>query len=355
MRYTNSQKISEDYLEKEKDKIREILYKNDFPFMEKYWERLAQISLVNDRYEALKETISLYNELTAPGFYRPYETYFIEIAEAHLKTCQVTSEAYKLLDFCEDVLEKFPVAKIGCLTKLQSLVQDFYNSLSILPTVLSDFGEKLYPRMKYIEEMVWFWEGAGEHYNSYYESQLFTLMTVMMKLPDEQAFPSALYLLKRSEGFHYFYLHDRWMVPKLKMTASICKNICAFDCLVPPVLRVIIYSKNEIFFLSPYVCNCLMGCIHHLSLSQLKNVRMMFEALGNSADEYQVTRHRNKSVHPHADYLAFEAYRKIVDVFIKLHEADEGNALREYLIINVPSRVNCTSMRLEDFLKWYSN
>jgi len=343
MRYTNSQKISERYLMKEKDKIRKILDENDFPFMEEYRQRLEQISLVTDGYEALKKILSLSDELNAPDFFKPYEAYFIEKANIYVKECQSSYHAYKRLSFFQNVLLMFPVGKIGCLTKLQSLARDFYIAFS----TVEKFDQGLYYKLKYVEEMVWFWEGIIQYSDgkiSRCEAQLFTLMSVMMELPDEQAFQSAFYLLTCSSSDLYRLSSD-WRIPSLRTTPRLREKMRAFHWKVSPALRAIICSENEVFLISPYVCNCLMGCIHYLPVFHLKTVAMMFDKLGNSEQK----RLRNKHVYPRINYTDIEAYRKIVDVFIKYYEADSENTFRKYLINNVTSYDNGTTAKLEEF------
>ena len=71
----------------------------------------------------------------------------------------------------------------------------------------------------------------------------------------------------------------------------------------------------------------------------------MFDKLGNSEQK----RLRNKHAYPRVNYMDIEAYRKIVDVFIKYYEADSENTFRKYLINNVPSYDTVTVMKLEAF------
>ena len=176
MRYTNSAKISERYLAKERDKIQKLLDENDFPFMQKYRQRIERIASLEERYEQLKEYMHLYDELSAwigsEDFKKEVARHYIQIGDA------------RNYWFFMNILEKEPIAEIGCLTEWQAFVRQFYQKVSPREKIAiwywkNDFTTRY-----------WRWEGyieRREFMNGHpMDDALIKFLSKVVQIPDEE-------------------------------------------------------------------------------------------------------------------------------------------------------------------------
>jgi len=176
MRYTNSEKISVSYLLREKDKVRKILDENDFPFMEEYRQRIERIASLEERYEQLKEYMHLCDELSAWIGSEPFKK---EVAKHYIQIGDVRNYWFFM-----NILEKEPIAEIGCLTEWQDFVRQFYQKVSPREKIAiwywkNDFTTRY-----------WRWEGYIERREfmngNPMDDALIKFLSKVMQIPDEE-------------------------------------------------------------------------------------------------------------------------------------------------------------------------
>jgi len=188
MRYTNSEKVPESYLVKEKEKIQKLLEANDFPFMEEYRQRFEGISDLEERYEQLRAYMHLYDAICAwiksEAFKKKVARYYIEIANER--------GSY----FFADILNNNPIAEVGCLTEWQDLARQFCQKVFW-------FWDR-HPVSQY-----WYWQACVENRRfangNLMDEELALCLTKLMQIPDEQLWVDILKFLKLWEWHQKFY------------------------------------------------------------------------------------------------------------------------------------------------------
>ena len=118
MRYTNSEKISESYLAKEREKVMALLENKNFPFMAEYRERLEDVLNLDDRYEQLRQYVDLHQEISD---FLKSEAFTKEVAKYYATQDDLESEL-----FFRNYLDKHPVAYDGNFTEVQEFAVQFY-------------------------------------------------------------------------------------------------------------------------------------------------------------------------------------------------------------------------------------
>jgi len=175
-KYSNSEKISASYLDKEKKRILGLISGKTYPFMECYREKLRSISEEQDNYVALKKYMALNDELST---FLESEEYDLKLAKYYLSLeSDWTTVGYMITDwFFKSLTKKYLIPEIGCLTELQSLMRDY-------------FSKHAYCKNFYLS--YWYWEAFAKK-----DKLICPFLRGVMKIPDKRLLSAVFDFLER--------------------------------------------------------------------------------------------------------------------------------------------------------------
>lgn len=314
-KYSNSEKVSEIYLNKQKAEILSLLNGKDYPFMNSYREKLASISVEQDNYMALKKYIALYDEISS---FLESEEYDLKLARYYRSSeKRVTPVNFIIEDyFFKGLFEKYSIPEVGCLTELQDLMRDY-------------FSENAY--CKNFTLSYWWWEEAANRVKRFGP-----FLRGVMKIPDKKllesvfAFLESCSVTKEEVDNTWYKLNNYYskaleniMYRRAKVRDDITYwNLSDFQKPIPlPIfsdeeaedknmpnvpkgLIVFMYKQNKKLLDDYSIQYILLSCIPQFNLRQLK----MFDAI-----------YGNVSFKPKSTYRYVAV---IIRLLIEWYEAD---------------------------------